>query len=127
MAKDYIDSIPKIKNLINFAKDNQVEQLTIRPIIAPSEKSMNDSTYVWTKKHGFTKSQVQRFNNFIDKNAKKLMTLSYGAVIYDFLGQNIATSNCLTINSETDNIRQLIYFPDGHLRYDWQFKGAVLM
>jgi hypothetical protein len=24
-------------------------------------------------------------------------------------------------------MRNLIFFPDGHLRYDWELKGAVLL
>jgi len=127
LAKNYIDSVKEVKKLIGFAKENNVEQLTVRAIVAPTEKSKSDSTYNWTKKHVLTKKQIDTINNYIKKNAKKLMTLNYGAVIWDLNGQNIATSNCLTIKPESDNIRQLIYFPDGHLRYDWQYKGAILI
>ncbi len=127
MAKNYIDSVEKVEKLVEFSKKNDVEQLTIKPIVATSEKSESDSTYNWTKKHAPTQKQLDSINNLIQKKGKKLMTLSYGATIYDFNGQNIATSNCLTIKPETDELRQLIFFPDGHLRYDWQYKGAILV
>ena len=27
---------------------------------------------------------------------------------------------------EMDAIRQLIFFPDGHVRYDWKYPGAIV-
>ena len=38
-----------------------------------------------------------------------------------------AVIDCLTIDPSADDIRQLIFFPDGHLRYDWQYAGALLL
>jgi hypothetical protein len=51
----------------------------------------------------------------------------HGAIVYDYRGQNVCLTDALTIEPETDKIRQLIFFPDGHLRYDWQYKGAILI
>jgi pyruvate-formate lyase-activating enzyme len=127
MAKDYIDSPEEVKKLIDFSRKNNVEQLTVRSIVAPTEKSESDTTYEWTKEHALSKKQVDVINRYVERNAHKIMTLNFGATIYDFNGQNIATSSCLTIKPESDEIRQLIFFPDGHLRYDWQYKGAILM
>ena len=126
MMKDYIDAIEEVKELAKFSKKNKVEQLTIRSIRAPTS-SKNPEIYNWTKKHVLPKSQIIKTNNFLIKNAKKLMTFSHGAVVYDLNGQNICSSDCLTIKPETDELRQLIFFPDGHLRYDWQFEGAILL
>lgn len=126
MMKDYIDTIEEVKNLAEFCKKNKVEQLTVRSIKVP-EKSEDKEIYDWTKKHVLAKKQGDSIYNFIEKNARKLMTLSYGAVVYDLDGQNICSSDCLTIKPETDELRQLIFFPDGHLRYDWQYKGAILV
>lgn len=126
MMKNYTDNIEEIKKLAEFCKENNVEQLTIRSIRTP-EKSEDRKVYNWTKKHILAKKQLDNIYTFIEKNAKKLMTFSYGAVVYDLNGQNICSSDCLTIKPETDELRQLIFFPDGHLRYDWQYKGAILI
>lgn len=126
MMKNYIDNIEELKKLKDFCKKNKVEQLTIRSIGAP-EKTENKLIYNWTIKHILEKKQIEDINKFIKENAKKLMTFSYGAIVYDLDGQNICISDCLTIKPETDELRQLIFFPDGHLRYDWQYKGAILI
>ncbi len=126
MFKGSIDSVKEVKKLAQFAKKNNVEQLTIRSIKA-SENSENKKIREWTKKHALPKSKIKEIGNFLQKNARKLMTLGHGAIVYDLNGQNIANSDCLTIKADTDELRQLIFFPDGHLRYDWQYPGAILM
>jgi wyosine [tRNA(Phe)-imidazoG37] synthetase (radical SAM superfamily) len=126
MFKNSIDSVEEVKKLAEFAKKNNVEQLTIRSIKA-SENSENKKIREWTKKHALPKSTIKKIGDYLKNNAKKLMTLGHGAIVYDLNGQNIANSDCLTIKADTDELRQLIFFPDGHLRYDWQYPGAILM
>ncbi len=55
------------------------------------------------------------------------MTLMHGAVGYDVGGQNVCLTDCLTLDASNEDIRQLIFFPDGRLGYDWQYEGAVLL
>lgn len=125
MFKGGIDSIEEAKKLTEFCKKNKVEQLTIRSVRIP-ERCEDKKSYEWTIKHLPKQEEINKIYKFIEENGKKLMTYSYGAVVYDFNGQNICISDCLTIKPETDELRQLIFFPDGHLRYDWQYKGAIL-
>jgi hypothetical protein len=47
--------------------------------------------------------------------------------VYDIEGQNVCMTNSLTRDTNIENIRQIIYFPDGHIRYDWEYTGAVLL
>ena len=56
-----------------------------------------------------------------------VMTLIHGAQVYDVQGQNVCLTDSLTIDAKSDDLRQLIFFPDGHLRYDWQYAGAILL
>jgi len=126
LIKDMVDTVDELKNLIAFCKKNKVEQLTVRPIRKP-EKSEDEDVSEWTGKNAPSEDSIKKINDYIRKEGKRLMTFSYGAEIFDIDGQNIAISDCLTIKPETDEIRQLIFFPDGHLRYDWQYKGAILM
>lgn len=126
MFKGGIDSTNEVKALINFAKNNQVEQLTIRTIEMPN-KSENPEIAEWVKKHKLRKHQVRKIKKFLKKKGKKLNELMHGAIVYDVYGQNICFSTCLTLDPSLKELRQLIFFPDGHLRYDWQYPGAILL
>ena len=56
------------------------------------------------------------------------MQLPHGGVVYDFQGQNLCMTDCLTMSpSSEDGLRQIIFYPSGKLTYDWQYKGAILM
>jgi len=126
MLKGYIDSIDEVGNLLQFAKNNKIEQLTIRSVEVP-EVSKNEKIYEWTKVHKIEQHTFDLISQHYDVNSKLLMNLGHGAKVYDHQGQNLCISNCLTLDSNPENIRQLIYFPDGHLYYDWVYPGAILI
>lgn len=126
MFKNSIDSVDEVKALINFAKNNKVEQLTIRTIEMPN-KSENPEIAEWVKQYKLRKRQVKKIKKFLQKKGKKLNELMHGAIVYDVNGQNICFSTCLTLDPSLKELRQLIFFPDGHLRYDWQYPGAILL
>lgn len=126
LMKGYIDSIYEIVRLINSAKDWKIEQLTLRQLAMPMF-SENKKVSEWVRNHLIDKKDLKEIKSFFDKSANRLVTLEHGAVIYDFNDQNVCLTNALTIEPFTKNIRQLIFFPDGHLRYDWQFKGAIYL
>lgn len=122
----YIDSADKLERLIQFGKDNQVEQITARPIARP-EKSENCEVYEWVEEHHLKDSQFDEIQSYLDTKGKKLLRFTYGGHIYDVNGQNICLTNCLTMDEDPETIRQLVFFPDGHLRYDWQYTGAIII
>lgn len=126
MFKGGIDCIEEIKNLVNFAKENKAEQLTITPVRAPGQ-STNQKVKKWVGDHQLSVDGQVRIKCFLAVEGKKLLPLAHGAVVYDLYGQNICLSDCLTENTSPEEIRQLIFFPDGHLRYDWQYEGAILL
>jgi molybdenum cofactor biosynthesis enzyme MoaA len=126
MLKGYIDSVEEVDKLISFAKEHRVEQLTIRPVEVP-ELSKSERVYHWTLKNMVESSRLDQIHLYYDKRKKLLMNLVHGAKVYDCGGQNLCISNCLTSDPNPENIRQLIYFPDGHLYYDWAYPGAILL
>jgi len=126
MLKDYIDSPEEVKQFVSYAKECKVGQLTIRGVGMPN-KSESECVYDWTQKHLVSKGQILDISEFLHKHGNKLMTLDHGGIVYDYEGQNICMSDCLTIKPNTEELRQLIFFPDGHLRYDWQYPGAILL
>lgn len=121
-----IDCVEEVKRLIEFAKKNRVEQLTIRPIAMP-EVSENPEVANWVAGHTVERDALFKIRSWLNGNGTELMRLVHGAIVYDVRGQNICLSNCLTISSSSEEVRQLIFFPDGHLRYDWQYPGAILL
>jgi len=127
LQKGYIDDVESIDDLVDFAKENEVEQLTVRSISKPNN-CRNETIEKYVDEHLISDEEIQEIREFLDKNGDRIMELTHGAIVYDYKDQNICLSNCLTIEPEDKNqLRQLIFFPDGHLRYDWQHKGAILL
>ena len=126
LLKNFIDSPEEIQKLVDKVRQWTVEQLTLRPIDTPKEAE-NASIYTWTKNHELTRGQIFEIDKFLKSNAVKLLTFAHGGVVYDLHGQNVCFTNGLATRPETDNLRCLIFFPDGHLRYDWQYGGAILI
>jgi len=126
MIKDYIDSYSKIKKLIFKAKEYKVEQLTIRPVSKPGLYE-NENVYKWVLENEISNEKLYHIKTCLG-NYPKLMELVHGATVYDVNGQNVCLSNCLTIQpEEKDKLRQIIFYPDGSLYYDWQYEGARLL
>lgn len=126
MLKGFIDSSQKVEILAKKAKEWGAEQLTVRSVRTPQVYE-NKEVYDYTKNHELNKEQLVEIANYLESQGNKLMTLDHGGVVYDLHGQNICVSDCLTIKPNTEDLRQLIFFPDGHLRYDWQYNGAILL
>lgn len=126
LVKGYIDTPQEIDKLIHFSQAYGVEQLSVRPIATPT-RSFNKEAKQWTEQHSPAKEDVNRIIRHVQMKGDKIMSLPHGASVYDVKGQNLCLTDCLTIQPETDEIRQLIFFPDGHLKYDWTFKGATLL
>jgi len=126
LADGYVDSAKKFENLVLFARDNGVEQLTARPITKP-KNSLDDEVAEWVMKHHLKKRQFNEIESYIHRNGVPLLKFFYGGTIYDVKDQNVCLTTCLTLDTSIEHMRQLIFFPDGHLRFDWQYKGAILL
>jgi len=128
MANEFVDSARRLRGLIEFAKENSVEQLTVTPVNKPdSEHSQNKEAWDWTNKHHLTDEQLESIVQYVKGKGTRLWTLVHGAEVYDFEGQNLCLNNCLTIQPESDSVRNLIFFPDGHLRTYWQYPGSTIL
>jgi len=121
-----VDLITRVRRCIDWCKDNDVPQLTIRPIRRP-KRTEDGKAFSYVKENGMTDDQISRIHDWVEENGTKLMSLIHGAEIYDVGGQNVCLADCLTISPEDDDIRTLIFYPDGKLTYDWQYQGARLL
>ncbi|MBK7748050.1 MAG: radical SAM protein [Candidatus Obscuribacter sp.] len=125
MVKGYIDSVAEVEKMIAFAQANKVEQLTFRPVTKP-DKSENEAIFKWTSEHHVPAELEGQLNKHLSSVGNSVLELAHGATVYDVRGQNVCMTNCLTIQPDNDELRQVIFFPDGHLRYAWQYSGAVI-
>ncbi len=126
LTKDYTDNVEEVFELIKKTKEWKVEQLSLRKLGLPF-KSQDKKIENWVKNHSLSDLQIEKINDALEKQGSKIMTLENGGVVYDVNGQNVCLTDCLTLSPESENLRQIIFFPDGRLRFDWQFEGAVLI
>jgi pyruvate-formate lyase-activating enzyme len=135
MVKGIVDSIKAVDRVIDFCRANKVEQLTIRPITTPYAVG-NQEVYDWTHKNAPDPEKVKEIyehylmmaDDPVFVNVARVLTLAHGAPVLSVEGQNLCLTDCLTVHPEgSEEMRQIIFFPDGHIRYDWQFEGAILL
>jgi pyruvate-formate lyase-activating enzyme len=127
MLKGYIDSPKQIDRVVAFCQDNKIKQLTIRPVSRPDNN--DNKVCEWVDDHKLSDKDIEVINNHFNTThgITPVLHLAHGATVYDYKGQNVCLTNCLTTNDTDDNIRQIIYFPDGTIGYDWCFRGAILL
>jgi molybdenum cofactor biosynthesis enzyme MoaA len=122
LAKGFIDTPLRFKELVKFCQDHNIEQLTVRTIdyIDTDTKQAK-----WVRSHSLPVLLLSGLETSVKDEGTLLMTLPHGGKVYDYYGQNICFGNCLTRDDNPENIRQLIYM-NGHVYYDWALKGAIL-
>ncbi|OGO86842.1 MAG: hypothetical protein A2Y24_00010 [Clostridiales bacterium GWE2_32_10] len=126
-CKDMMDTPGEILNLINFAKDNKVEQLSLRPV---NDEFRRESAALWIKKNKLTDEQKAGIKTFLEENGVRLLELERLGTVYDVFGQNVFFSEPLskkTRDTNPENGRQLIFFQDGHIKYEWEMNGGILL
>ena len=130
MLNSGIRSTHDIEKLIEQSKSYGVEQLTLREvempdIVADSRKAqaVRDDVSQEKPEHG-----AKRVKHLLEiKGATPITRLPHGAIVYDYGGQNVCVSNCLTRTTNPNDTRQIIYYPDGRITYDWQYLGARIL
>ncbi len=128
LAGGFIDSPELVQNLLDFASSNKVEQLTVTPVNKPDEdRSRHKEAWDWTNKHHLPDANLREIVEYVQSHGTLLWTLVHGAEVYDVGGQNLCLNNCLTIQPHSDKVRNLIFYPDGHLRTYWQYPGSIIL
>ncbi len=126
MMKSGVRLPAQFDSIVNQAAIHGVEQLTLREVTMPDQ-------VVDHEVGDFVKSEqvpgaASLLNNYLlMKGATRLLELPQGGVVYDYHGQNVALGNCLTGTTDPNDIRQIIFFPDGRVAYDWRYPGARIL
>jgi len=126
MVRYGVDSNGSADSMIQKCSARGVDQLTFREVEMPhNSQNQKVTQYVEANKpHG----AARHLRHWMEmKDAVRLLELPHGGVVYDYNGQNVCISNCLTGTTNPDNLRQIIFFPDGQIRYDWRYPGARLL
>jgi hypothetical protein len=125
MTKGGVDSSEELTRLVDECRQRGVEQTTVRMVARPDVLTGNSSVARWVEEHQFDDSWIEDFLKTI--GCTHLLDLPHGARVYDWDGQNFCFNTCLTETKNQEDIRQMIYFPDGRLRFSWTYKGAVIL
>ncbi len=126
MAKGFVDSPSGLERVVEFCRDNRIEQLTARPIRRP-EATESEATSEWVDRRGMEDGEAQAIYRWVADRGTHILSLMHGARVYDVGGQNVCISDCLTVEPDSANIRTLIFYSNGRIAYDWQYDGAVLL
>jgi MoaA/NifB/PqqE/SkfB family radical SAM enzyme len=119
-----IDSREELKQLMQFARGNDVEELTVRPVNKPSE-TRNEEVALFISEHQLRKEQYDDMAGYLAETGTEVRRLGHGAIVYDVNGQNVCITNSLT--TDTGNYhRQLISYPEGAITTDWSVKAREL-
>ena len=121
-----IDDAEKAGQMIDFTKKLAVEQLTLRRVAKPNN-SENPEIDLWTQVHLLSDSRLQEIRRYLEENGHRLLHTGHGTIIYDVAGQNVCLTNALTLEMDPEKIRQIIFYPNGRVRFDWQYQGATIL
>ncbi|MBI3633960.1 MAG: radical SAM protein [Candidatus Vogelbacteria bacterium] len=131
MTKDRIGSLNRVKQMITFAKENKIEQMTLTPVNKPEDFSddndLEKEAWLWTRDNHIDPEDLAEIRGYFETNGTHILTLPHGAKVFDVEGQNVCLNQCLTVQPENKELRNLIFFPNGDHRYYWQHSGAILM
>jgi molybdenum cofactor biosynthesis enzyme MoaA len=127
MLKSGISTPEQVQGLIIVCAAKGVDKLTLREVEIPLRpRDMDVARWAEAEKpHGAAREL--RFHLERVVGAHRLLDLPHGGVVYDVSGQNVAVATCLTKTTDPDDIRQIIFFPDGRIAYDWQHPGARIL
>ena len=126
-TKAWMSTPEQIHEYLMFAKENSVEQVTLRPL---NDEYRRETAQAWINEHKMSEDDKVAIYNYLDEHGHKLIELPNIGNVFDYEGQNVMFSYALTkYNEHNDgsNMRNLIFFPDGALRYEWEWDGARLL
>ncbi len=121
-----LDNPEKVDQMINWSKQLDVRQLTLRRVAKPA-LSENEDIGRWTEAHLLTDNQMGTIREYLAQSGSLIDKGGHGSLTYDVRGQNVCLTNALTIDPESPRKRQIIFYPNGRVRFDWQHAGATLL
>jgi len=127
MVHGGVENEATVDRLITACAVHKVEQLTIRAVAKPNI-SKSPKVAKWIAHNQPEWGNYDLYSYMVnDLGATELLRLPHGACVFDYKGNNVCVGNCLTLTDNPEDIRQIIFFPDGRISYDWQYPGARIL
>jgi MoaA/NifB/PqqE/SkfB family radical SAM enzyme len=119
----------ELEMLVSRCKTYGIDQLTVREVARPDYKDDQSHSPVedWVDEHKVDGAATELRSYILASGGVELLRLPHGASVFDFIGQNVCVNNCLTGTTDPEDIRQIIFFPDGRISYDWRYPGARIL
>jgi hypothetical protein len=128
---DYYNEIEPV-DIFTRAKRLGANQITFRALYdssasielqTPKEKEISQ----WIKQHRANPEVIEKLNEYIRKNGKKLERLPFGAYRYSVHGMScVVDEDCMSVSEDKDVLKYLILRPDCHLYSKWDDGGSRL-
>jgi hypothetical protein len=123
MADGLVDDPDDVAAMIGFARDHDVEQLTLRPVNAPAD-SRAPGVSAWVAGHALSAEQVTAIAASLAP-FPLLARLPWGGEIRDIDGLSVCLTNSLTRDDPARDVgRQLIAYPDGSVSTSWELPAV---
>lgn len=122
-----IDSSEEMERYLQYCHMIGADQVTWRTVNKPDSSIEDQDVYEWTDRNSLSEDEIEDVKEYVIEKGTLLRKLIHGARVYDVNNLNVCLSDCLTYDPDEEELRQLIFFPDGKLYTDWQFKGSRLL
>ena len=135
MLKGYVDSFPTVEKFREECTKLRVDQLTIRPVSVPYKCCDDNEQWrlEWIKKHEPDYDNQKRIYTLLESNSSAKRNLAHGAKVYSIQMEpgkpdvNICLSNCFTPPTKDEEIRQIIWLPNGRITDNWDHEGLIIL
>lgn len=130
MLDGYIDNVEEVEKLMQFARQNGVEQLTLRQADRPDNPS-DFKVADFVDRHRLSendKRYKEIMRSLVEKGGKPTEVLPHHAEVYSIDGLQVCATTGLSDYEGEENIRQLIFFPNGMFTTSWvDPEGAAIL
>ena len=125
------DTTQKIIETCKKAADFGVSQVTIRKMgkidLKNSRKTNRARDVIkFTDKNFIQDNEWMSVVNELRSSYKIGRTLDWGSVSWMIEGVECMVTDCLSLPGTSGAIRYLIYRPDGHLSYSWEYENSLI-
>ena len=127
LIRGYIDSVEEVKSALRFARERGVFQTTFRELGMPRDPK-NAAVASFVQDHLLDTDQVQSIKEYFDTNGHACDKLPFGGTVYEINGHNACLTTCLDQCTNSEDLRNLIFFPDGTLATSWEYpRGSAVL
>lgn len=135
MIKDFVDDYEDMIKMRNACTKWGADQLTIRPVTAPSKCLYESEKWRidWIKNNAPDLTEQEKIFQWLEHNSKDKRSLAHGAKVYSVQLEenepevNVCLSNCFTPSVKDEEIRQIIWFPNGRITDNWDHEGFIIL